>query len=433
MAKFLFRATDRAGLMHEGHIQAPNAEAAYRDLADRGLTVRGLIVLADPPEPTAPAQPSIDPSPVPMLAPSLRAAKTSVAAPVPTVVRTPVAKIKHQYFFFEQLASFLNSGISPAQAVLDLAPRMAHGGAYWTDVLRQIGSVAAEGRPLSEGMSRYPNVFPDHAVALLRAGEVGGYMAEASARAAEQLKAAASFQRSFWYVWLVLANGILIVPVLWLLFLAVPRMLDMAETTSGPALISAGFGEALKWPVGPVAAVAVGALAVGWVVFQSPACRRLRHRVGSWFPAFGRRSRHEGFELFAWSLSKLTAGGASPRQAWFLAAECVPNVVLREKLVEAGRRMGEGDSVSRVVQAGRVLPPEYAAMLATAEQTGDLPGALGRVANLEKESKDAATGMAKWSARAAAGVLFLLGGGVAVIGIAYLWYRVVLEKVLSDL
>ncbi|MFQ3677124.1 MAG: type II secretion system F family protein [Fimbriimonadaceae bacterium] len=429
MAKFLFRATDRAGLLHEGQIEAASSESAYRELAARGLTVRALIVQAERLEPAGPVRPPLVPSPAPVPAPSVRTGRAPAA---PAVVRTPAAKARHQYFFFEQLASLLQSGISPAQAALDLAPRMAHGGAYWTDALREIGRGAAEGWPLSDGMSRYPNVFPDYAVALLRAGEAGGYTAEASARAAEQLRASASFQRSFWYVWLVLANGILILPVLWLMFRAVPRMLELAETTSGPELISAGFGEALRWPVGPVTALALGGLVAGWFAFRSPACRRLRHRLVGWLPAFGRRSRHEGFELFAWALSKATAGGASPRQAWVLAAECVPNVVLRERLADVGRRMGDGDTLSRAVQAGGVLPPEYAAMLTTAEQTGDLPGALGRVANLERESKDAAAGVAKWTARAAAGVLFLLGGGVAVIGVAYLWYRVVLEKVLGD-
>lgn len=435
MARFLFRATDGTGLLHEGQIDAPSSDQAYRDLARRGLTVKALIVqppasvgLAAEAEPRSRPPAQTPPRPPGRLAPRLKD-----PIEVPTVVRTPVAKVRHQYFLFEQLASFLNAGISPAQAALDLARRMAHGGAYWTDALLQIGRRAVEGRPLSEGMGRYPNLFPDYAVALLRAGEVGGFMAEASARAAEQLKSTASFQRSFWCVWLVLANGILMLPLLWLLFRAVPRMLDLAETTSGPALIAAAFGEAFRWPVGPVTVACLGLISVGWLLFRSSTCRRLRHRIGAALPAFGRRARHEGLELFAWSLSELTASGATPREAWALAAECVPNLTFREKLVRVGSRVGEGESLSRAVLRDGLFPPEYPDLLATAEQTGDLPGALGRVAALERDSKESATGAAKWTARAAAGALFLLGGGSAVVGIAYLWYRVVLEKVLSDL
>ena len=99
------------------------------------------------------------------------------AQPMPRV-QIPIsgvsAPLNELSVFFRGLASYLQSGITLHQALLEIANRTPNRGMR-TICERMSGRVQA-GQRLSEAMSEFPRAFPPHVMGLTAAGELGGFL-----------------------------------------------------------------------------------------------------------------------------------------------------------------------------------------------------------------------------------------------------------------
>lgn len=59
-------------------------------------------------------------------------------------------------------------------ALDNLAPRTAN--KNLSLVAKEMATAARTGSPISDVMARYPHIFPEHVVATLRGGELGGFI-----------------------------------------------------------------------------------------------------------------------------------------------------------------------------------------------------------------------------------------------------------------
>jgi type II secretory pathway component PulF len=83
---------------------------------------------------------------------------------------------------YNQLASLLRSGV-PMMRSLTVMSNQATKPALKA-VLEDVKARVEEGEPLSEAMARYPRVFNDMAVNMVRAGTEGGFLEDALERVA---------------------------------------------------------------------------------------------------------------------------------------------------------------------------------------------------------------------------------------------------------
>lgn len=454
MPFFRYSATDNAGARKDGTIEAATADDAMLALVRQGLNVSQIIKsMGSPPgaqtqtstgragpqpiqqerQVIKPVQPQpAKPATLPAAAPLTSPAK----APVQTT-RTKRASDKDRMFFFSQLGSQLKAGINPAQALDMLKTRVP---AYMAGSIQQASLNAQNGQPISDALAKYPDLYPEHVVGTIRAAEMGGFLPEGCVLISDQAQNAHSFARWFWWVRPMLINGLVSIP---LAYLVMKGLIDAWHVTEGAGEdatqaqavggLVAGVVHRLIWPVGPLT-LALWAAVYGFAVWmRSTAMTRFRHEVIFRWPIFGRRAKHEALSVFTWVMGKVSKAGVSPNQSWELAAGSVPNAAIRERLRRMGNNLSGQEKLSETLFKEKLFPNEYAPIIATAEHTGDIPGAFDQLSRISQAEFDASQSHARMkSARwGYAGCLAI--SGIILIILTWFFYRVLYPEILKGL
>ena len=94
--------------------------------------------------------------------------------------------LKDLSIFCRQFATMINAGVSLVRCLDVLEQQTSNVGLK--EIIRDIQSEVEGGATLSKSMGKYPNVFSELAVGLVRAGEVGGVLDETLERLAQFLE-----------------------------------------------------------------------------------------------------------------------------------------------------------------------------------------------------------------------------------------------------
>jgi type II secretory pathway component PulF len=474
MPFFRYSATNGAGQILEGTIQANTPDEARLALARSGLNVRDIqsqgpvspaprpanqqIILSNPqpPAPQAPApnpptarpptprppapRPRVQPGPpqpLPTPAPSYghQPQVNQVGTAAPKVVHTIPGTDKDRFFLFAQLAAAMRAGINPALAFDQISTRSKP---YYTESLRALSAAATEGVDLAQVMERYPDLYPEHVVGMTRAGQIGGFLPDAFAQISDQAETAHKFKRWFFWIWFVFVNALLGIPGMIWATQAMVRSWELIDAKGG----SGNFADALRdtgkaylqllmWPNGPAFLLVCAVVYALYRTLGSRIARRFRHRIGLKFPVYGPRARHENLSRFSWSLSRLAMAGFAPARAWDVAADTVPNLEMRDMLKEVAGRLSGAERLSDVLHGSRLFPDEYAPVIATAEYTGDLGGALDGLSRSSKAEFEAAQNWAKARSGCWGALGCFLTSAIMFGILLYVWYYQLPAKILS--
>lgn len=290
----------------------------------------------------------------------------------------------------------------------------------------EIANASEKGIRPSEVMQHYPRLYPPQVLGLFRAGEEGGFMAEASSQISQQAFDAHRFRRFHWFVGPSILRFIVLVPGCILaarMFLTWQKMSEEFYGEPSKSLFVRALTKEFAWPVGPLTGIAYVILFLVWLWWKSDAVTMTRHRLGLGLPIYGPRSRNECVNLFCWTLSKLTQVGVSVNRAWEIAISSVPNLVMRKRLAQAGQRMKDGTKLSQVIFDSKLFPEEYAPVVQTGELVGDLPGSLQKLSDASRADYEHATSKAKNQSISFGCTFALVTSGVACIILAYMWYH----------
>jgi len=94
------------------------------------------------------------------------------------------------------------------------------------------------------------------------------------------------------------------------------------------------------------------------------------------------------FANMARTLGTLLGNGVPALQALGIVERTMTNVVLRGELKNARDRVTDGTTISGPLAAGKVFPRMMTDMLSIGEQTGDMPSALGHIAQRYENELD---------------------------------------------
>jgi type II secretory pathway component PulF len=343
---------------------------------------------------------------------------------------------KDRMFLFSQFAAGLRAGMSPHDFLGGVAART---GGIFRDSLQKMSEAAREGIPMSNVMERYPDLYPPHVPAMVRAGEVGGFLPEACETIAQQAEQSYKFNRFFVWVWFVLVNFVLSIPgVLWIRAVGNASLDENVRTggeggTQGSLMFFIhAMWKLFVWPYGPITLGTYLVLWLAWKFYLGSHTRALRHEVGLKWPAFGARARAENLTIFAWSMGKLTKAGLPHAQAWELASRAVPNQAVSKRLINLGNAVGRERPISQAFQDSRLFPPEYGSVAATGEVTGDMSSAMDQLASMSRSDFEGASNMAKIRG-AGWGLLGCLVTSAFMMGVIFYWYlHEVPDKILGD-
>lgn len=383
MAFYRYQYTEPNGQLMEGTVQAKDAQQAQFNLISRGIQGATLI--------NAPGTSDFQP------------------------VRTRRGSDKQRFFLFSQIAQQLRAGINPARSFENLARMTPY--AHFHESLVKLQEAATNGRSLSSTLALYPDLYPDHVVGTVHAGEQGGFLPEAFSLLSSQAGSAHGFRRFHWFVYPILIAILVTLPAVF----AFQAMLREASLNLDPNIWGLWF-KYMMWPYGPMTLAIIGCLLAARAILTTYEARRIRHRMALKVPIYGSRSRNECIAAFTWALSRLSQAGIAPASAWKMATEVVPNVEMAARLRETGRMMTDGSKISDAIFGSRLFPQEYAPVVATGEMTGDIEGSLMQLEQITRDEFETKTRMARSFGFRLASVIFFAAGGLALVLVVKTWY-----------
>lgn len=309
---------------------------------------------------------------------------------------TGAAKVKSEelVIFSRQLATMVDSGIPLVQA-LDVLAEQIENPSFRTVVANLRDSIET-GSSLSEALSKYPKIFSDLFVNMVKAGETSGMLDDILERLADYLEKTSSLQRkvksSFIYPALVISMSMLITGVL--IFKVVPTFKGIFDTLGGelPAITRAliAFSDlAVHGSIYLISGVAL--LCFGFNRLMSTEKGKLQFdKMLLRLPVVGILLRKVSVARFSRTLSTLVKSGVPILGALEIVSRTAGNKVLEVAIDQVRTNIREGENIADPLARSGVFPPMVTRMIAVGEQTGELEKMLSKIADFYEEQVDVA-------------------------------------------
>jgi len=332
-------------------------------------------------------------------------------------------KLSDLAIFCRQFSTMQDAGVSIVRSLDVLAqqtqsPKLRR-------IIMDIQAEVEAGQTLSKAMSKYPNVFSNLFIGLIRAGEVGGVLEESLQRLAAFLEADVALRRkvraamTYPTIVVIAALAIVIGLVTFILpkFFDVFRDLGIKEFPVMTQMLM-DFSNFLtsRWYV-MIAIVVLVVMAFRMFV-RTRIGRRLYDRLKLKLPVFGPLNHKIALARFSRTLSTLLSSGVPILQALETVAGTVANEIIAEAVMEARARIREGDRIGPPLEKSGMFPPMVVHMISIGEESGALDQMLSKVADFY-ESEVESTLQSLTSAIEPV-LIVLLGGMVGFIVISLL-------------
>lgn len=297
---------------------------------------------------------------------------------------------KEVLLFTMQLASLVDSEVNILNGINIIHSQMAN--KYLKSVLFDILGKLKDGRPLSDSLSYYPNLFSPLYCAMVRTGEASGSLDNTLKRLADFLEKEDEFRTSFVnslvYPAFILSVGILTTMVL--LIFVVPKLVlmfeDLGQGLPLPTKVLIGTSGFLRnnW----FAVFLVTALLVFFI-------RRFTHTTSGkqvWdtfklkIMFLGRLILKNQTSRFCRTLALLLSSGIPITPSLELSLSVIDNEVLRADAGHFKELISNGASLSDAFKSSGLFPDFVISIITTGEETGNLDKSLLRIAqDYEKE------------------------------------------------
>ncbi len=367
MPLFKYRALQVDGAIAEGRLQASGRQEAYRQLEGRGLKPVGLT--EDSKE--GPADDGA-------LRLELKRSKV------------PLREVEN---FTRQLSSLLAAGVPLSRALKILS------GEASTPVARQkwreVHGLVIDGMSLADAMARFPEVFPRVQVAMVQAGETGGFLDLVLSQIADlqvrekELRSKMTSALTYPAVLLALTLGV----VVYLLVFFIPRFESIfagfGAALPGLTLFVVGISKAVtKYGVFVAAALSLTVFLVRQRL-QTDQGRRKWQQLILRLPLVGQLSARFAMTRFCRMLGTLLGAGVPLVNGLRVARESIGNQTLTDAVNLSIERVKQGNRLAASLSdCHELFPASVLEMISVAEETGRLDKELVRIATVTDSDLD---------------------------------------------
>lgn len=321
--------------------------------------------------------------------------KKSVKIPALHEILPSVFGVKrHDVIVFSRnLSSLLDAGI-PILRALNIQSRF--GRASLRAVLREVIRDLEKGMRFSEACAKYPKVFPNFYVFLLRTGEEVGNLAgvlkdiaahmEKDEATAKKVKGSLAYPA---FVMLLAVGAIFI-----MLTFVVPAITSMFKEFGSKlppmtrGLIAVGdFFSSNFWYM----ILGVVLIVVLLVLYnRTPSGKKNKDRFVLKIPVIGMAILKGNLARFTRNMGMLVGAGVSLFDALKLASETTDNLILADAVASIRSNVGDGKLFSQAVAAEPIFPPLMSEMIGVGEESGSLESHLLKVSAFYEEEADRA-------------------------------------------
>jgi len=366
MARFTYKATNSQGKVVSGILESPDKSGATAALGKQGLKPISLQL-------------------------DTGVKKSRSFSPF-----KPKVKIKDLVIFTRQLSTMVSAGVPLLRALTTLQVQAEN--KAMKEVLAGVVKDVEAGASLGDAFGRYPNVFSDIYVNMVRAGETAGILDDILKRLAAQVEKTASIRKrvksAMTYPMVLLV--ITVVAFFGLMLFVIPRIgtiiKDLSDNKAQLPLITEVMLSMSDFMV-RYWYIVFGILAI--VIFavrrylKTPTGKFMFHRLVLKVPVLKTLIVKVAVARFARTFASLIGAGVSVLEALKVTGRAIGNKVFEQELAKAAEAVENGKELSKAIEGSSLFPPIVSQMLAVGEETGQTDIVLVKVADFYEEEVDA--------------------------------------------
>ncbi|MFF5231831.1 type II secretion system F family protein [Dactylosporangium sp. NPDC000521] len=303
--------------------------------------------------------------------------------------------LKDLSVFSRQFATMTQSGMSLLRSLAVLEEQ-----AQKPSLKKAVGEVRLDiegGMSLSGALGKHPKVFPALMVAMIRAGETGGFLDSALDRIATNFEKDAQLRGKI--------KSALTYPVIVLLFTAVmisavlifivPIFEKMFKQLGGelplPTRIIVNASHTLFW-LGPLVIVVfvVVTVTLRKMMAVNPAVRLRVDKTKLKLPVFGPLFTKIALSRFSRNLGTLLGVGVPVLQALDVVGATTGNAVISNAMADLQNAVREGRPMSSQLGTHKIFPSMVVQMVEVGEESGQISQMLEKVADFYDREVDSA-------------------------------------------
>lgn len=302
-------------------------------------------------------------------------------------------KQKHVLAFVRQLGNLLAAGVPLARALQILNRETSHAGAkaQWDTVRERV----IDGMPLADALGLFPKSFPPIYVAMVSAGEAGGFLDVVLKQIADfmsrerELKSKVGTALIYPLILALIASGVVIFLLTWF----IPRFSTIFDEFGQSLPLLTRIIQAASFALlnyGPFVLVGVIVLVFGLrQALASETGRRKRDEVVLRLPGIGSASARFSLVRFCRMLGTLVGAGVPLIASLKVARAAVGNQTLTDAVDRAISNVQEGAPLARSLgECPQLFPTSVVEMVSVAEESGRISEELVRMAEEFEEDLD---------------------------------------------
>ncbi|MBI2442873.1 MAG: type II secretion system F family protein [Candidatus Levybacteria bacterium] len=297
---------------------------------------------------------------------------------------------KELIFFTRQLSTMISSGLTLMQALRILRDQMSRPSAK--ELVDKIVADIEGGSSLSEAIQKYPTVFSQIYVSLVRASESSGLLDKITDRLAINLEKSAALKAqiisalTYPAIIILMMVGVVGIMVLFV----IPQISKLYESLtielpwSTKFLLGVSYFATNFWFIG--IGMVVGAVVGFRYLYKRPTSRFVIDSMLLKIPLFGKLFTETVFTEFTRTFALLVGSGNVVVGSMKQAGDVVGNMVYKTEFNTAAERVEKGVTIGDALSASSRFPPYLVQIVKIGEQTGKLDDSLMRASEYyEKE------------------------------------------------
>ena len=294
--------------------------------------------------------------------------------------------------FSRQLSIMISANVPLVQALHSIAHQTPQ--ANFKFILNDIANEVDGGAKFSQGLARYPEVFDDLYVNIVRSGETSGrletilnYIADEQEKEYDLIRKTKGFLIYPAIIFMILVAVltmvvVMVIPKLSVIFEEAQSELPLVTTL---LLKTTGFIAQYWWMI--IAGLVLIYLAYHlYTSREEGALRRDHYKLK--IPVIGNLMQKIYLVRFARSLGVLVVGGVPIENGLKIVAEAVGNLYYRDLILRTAKEVEDGNAMSAVFSEYPTIPAMVTQMLHVGEESGKVDVVLDKIADFYSHEVD---------------------------------------------
>ena len=329
-------------------------------------------------------------------------------------------KSSDMVIFTRQLSTMISAGVplSRGLATLQESPSSP----YFREVLSKISKDVEGGTQLGDAFAKFPDVFNEVFVNMVRAGEEGGILDEILKRLAVQVEQNATIHKKIKgaMTYPVVILSITVLAFFGIMFFLMPKIAKILSDLGGPnaklpiyTQIMLDFSHICQKYAYIVIPALLGAVYLLRRYIKTPKGKYAFHSLMLRIPVLKTVITKIAIARFSRTFASLMSAGVGVLDALAVTGGAIGNKVIEKELALAAVEVKNGKQLSEVLAKSPHFPKIVSQMLAVGEETGQTDTILIKVADFYEE--EVSTTIDSLASIIEPVMIVFLGGGVGLI------------------